>query len=359
MKPALALFAVLALSISAWADTYGYLHFEGSIGVGETIQSETIQLRTGELFHPLGRSSPNTLDHALAVVPASNRSLKILLYTKASHWTGTPITGPCKVTYQNTRPEGHPRLVSGILAYKITRPVGVSSSPILALPATSGADQVTVSIESSPDGLSWSTILPGQLQSGASLTFIRFKMADASSNVVGVNQANGLGMAASTAPVYAALFIDGTDDNVPLSVPAGKVLSIDSAAIEQNGGSFLVRLTVPGVVSDLVVSEIRAPGNVAGTRGELAQFPGPALLTLSRQEPARESQAIVNYHIADAQGDGDTLVTGAITLPANTGAWDLSLEKSTDLLNWTAIAPGAFTSADAIAFFRVNAKKAP
>ena len=51
----------------------------------------------------------------------------------------------------------------------------------------------------------------------------------------------------------------------------------------------------------------------------------------------------------------EVLTSNTVTLPAVNGLdWAVTLEQSTDLANWTAVAPGSVTGTDSLQFYRVR-----
>ena len=51
----------------------------------------------------------------------------------------------------------------------------------------------------------------------------------------------------------------------------------------------------------------------------------------------------------------EVLTSNTVTLPAVNGLdWAVTLEQSTDLANWTAVAPGTVTGTDSLQFYRVR-----
>lgn len=74
-------------------------------------------------------------------------------------------------------------------------------------------------------------------------------------------------------------------------------------------------------------------------------FCGPCTLTVKCK--------IMFYKITRASEE--VLTSNTVTLPAVNGLdWAVTLEQSTDLANWTAVAPGTVTGTDSLQFYRIR-----
>ena len=63
----------------------------------------------------------------------------------------------------------------------------------------------------------------------------------------------------------------------------------------------------------------------------------------------------VVLHYAIQRKNNGILTSNRITIPAINGlGWAVTLEQSTDLANWTAVAPGTVTGTDSLQFYRVR-----
>jgi len=67
----------------------------------------------------------------------------------------------------------------------------------------------------------------------------------------------------------------------------------------------------------------------------------------------KNTSAILSYKLTRASEE--VLTSNTVTLPAVNGLnWAVTLEQSTDLANWTAVAPGTVTGTDSLQFYRVR-----
>ena len=78
---------------------------------------------------------------------------------------------------------------------------------------------------------------------------------------------------------------------------------------------------------------------------------GPTIVSLINSGSKRANW--LTYKITRASEE--VLTSNTVTLPAVNGLdWAVTLEQSTDLANWTAVAPGTVTGTDSLQFYRVR-----
>ena len=78
---------------------------------------------------------------------------------------------------------------------------------------------------------------------------------------------------------------------------------------------------------------------------------GPCTLTLNVEN--NYVRTILGYKISSISEE--VLTSNKVTLPAVNGLdWAVTLEQSTDLANWTAVAPGTVTGTESLQFYRIR-----
>ncbi|MCI0744046.1 MAG: hypothetical protein L0Y58_01455 [Verrucomicrobia subdivision 3 bacterium] len=93
--------------------------------------------------------------------------------------------------------------------------------------------------------------------------------------------------------------------------------------------------------------------NDRGYRGPLT-IRGPATISL-RQIPGTDGKAFSTFAISPEAFPADK----AITIPAGTGGAQVTLESSTDLVNWASATNGVYTNLTTARFFRIRADRLP
>ena len=82
------------------------------------------------------------------------------------------------------------------------------------------------------------------------------------------------------------------------------------------------------------------------------EIPGPCIIFID-QNGSTSAKPVFAYKITRVSQE--ILTSNMVTLPSVNGLdWAVTLEQSTDLANWTAVAPGSVTGTDSLQFYRVR-----
>ena len=148
---------------------------------------------------------------------------------------------------------------------------------------------------------------------------------------------------------YVTHNVGGSGDNFG---PAQRVLNVSPDAVVEIAG------WVPPATSASPNIQIQfEDGTTTQIIRDLSGKPTPVMFTGVTQVTTNASGTsyTVTYRISTPS---DALFSSVVTLPAQIGTtWNVSLERSIDLANWTAVAPGSFASDPGLQFFRVRLEK--
>jgi hypothetical protein len=82
---------------------------------------------------------------------------------------------------------------------------------------------------------------------------------------------------------------------------------------------------------------------------------GPMVVCIGFHDNGSPGSSMASFSYKLTRASEEVLTSNTVTLPAVNGlGWAVTLEQSTDLANWTAVAPGTVTGTDSLQFYRVR-----
>lgn len=146
-----------------------------------------------------------------------------------------------------------------------------------------------------------------------------------------------------SAITYGYLVIDGDASkygSASISLEYGEVLEPTAT-----GGEVSLSVRPPNSSSaKLIMTAAPSHGNF---HYGLPVLSGPCTITISGA-----GGSLMSYKITRPD---PAVISNVVTLPHTSGNWEVQLETSSDLKNWTAVAPGSFSGNPDLQFFRVKA----
>ena len=140
----------------------------------------------------------------------------------------------------------------------------------------------------------------------------------------------------------------GNQYSAPIQVPAGAVLELLCIHSQEVPGSLDVKINSGGTELTSRLQPISATNGYSSNK-----LVGP--VTVMFRGASGATTTLVSYSITDSSAE---LKSPALAIPDDgSGNYEVSLESTSDLVNWTAVAPGVYPSTTARRFFRVSVKK--
>jgi hypothetical protein len=145
--------------------------------------------------------------------------------------------------------------------------------------------------------------------------------------------------------LWASEIVTVTSKSPPLSVPAGQIATLVFGWSSINNTGAFAQITFSDGTS--------VPAGVSSVNGPLT-IAGPCTVGFAINAGA----SFMSFKLSPSIVDTPLIPTGAVVIPADgSGNYNVSLESSTDLINWIVATPGTYGSGATNRFFRVRLNK--
>ena len=165
--------------------------------------------------------------------------------------------------------------------------------------------------------------------------------------------------------IFTLFFVTGYGATFTAQVPSGDSGSVTPHLVTLSAGEYLRFIYSADDISlDVAQNPVAGFTSVFNTlliskTGPLPAFAGP--VTIRFRGATIPNNGMFRFALVTYERTSDSLMIinqlphTSIVIPSNaSGVFDVSLERSVDLINWSAIQPGAFSSSASGQFFRAR-----